>query len=322
MPSDHDPNAIVDRRFDFVLLFDVADGNPNGDPDAGNLPRLDPQTLQGFVTDVCIKRKIRNAVAALAADKPGHNIYFQTQDAIYEKRILNLLHQSAYDALKLEGKLSPDEDKTPKTKADNTALARKWMCRQFFDVRAFGAVMTTGVNCGQVRGPVQLTFARSIDPIVPMEIAITRKSVTTTEEAEKQAKSDGSITGTMGRKSTVPYALYRASGFINPLLAKDTGFTYGDLHLFFDAMVRMFDLDRSASRGLMAVRKIVIFEHANALGSAPAHLLFDRVRVEPLGPERPARSFRDYTIEIDLSALPAGVTLHELPEGLAALAAA
>jgi CRISPR-associated protein Csd2 len=315
MTASTNHTAIVDRRYDFVFLFDVTDGNPNGDPDAGNLPRLDPQTLQGFVTDVCTKRKIRNAVAALASRRPGCSLYFQTQDALYEDRILNRLHQKAHDAQGLK-----DAEK-PKDKADNTRKAREWMCQQFFDIRTFGAVMTTGVNCGQVRGPVQITFARSIDQIVPMEIAITRKSVTTDEEAERQAKSDGSITGTMGRKSTVAYALYRGHGFINPLLAKDTGFTNADLRLFFDAMVRMFDLDRSASRGLMALRKVVVFEHASALGSAPAHLLFDRVQVPELGPEKPPRKFSDYAVTIDREALPAGVKIYELPEQLDQLVA-
>lgn len=303
---------VVDRRYDFVFLFDVQDGNPNGDPDAGNLPRLDPQTLQGFVTDVCTKRRIRNAVAAIAGDRPGCSLYFQTQDAVYEDRILNRLHQKAKDATQLK-----DAEK-PKDKADNTRKARAWMCEQFYDVRTFGAVMTTGVNCGQVRGPAQITFARSIDPIVPMEIAITRKSVTTDEEAEKQAKADGSITGTMGRKSTISYALYRGYGFINPLLAKDTGFTFGDLRLFFESMVRMFDLDRSAARGLMALRKVFVFEHASTLGNAPAHLLFDRVVVPELGPDKPARKFADYAscLSINRENLPNGITVHELPEQL------
>ena len=303
---------LVDRRYDFVFLFDVQDGNPNGDPDAGNLPRLDPQTLQGFVTDVCTKRKIRNAVASIAGDRPGCRLYFQTQDAVYEDRILNRLHQQAYDQQQLK-----DAEK-PKDKAENTRKARQLMCQQFYDIRTFGAVMTTGVNCGQVRGPAQITFARSIDPIVPMEIAITRKSVTTDEEAEKQAKKDGSITGTMGRKSTISYALYRGHGFINPLLAKDTGFTFGDLRLFFDAMVPMLDLDRSASRGLMALRKVIVFEHASALGNAPAHLLFDRVVVPELGPEKPARKFADYAsgLTINRDNLPNGITVHELPEQL------
>lgn len=304
-------DTVVDRRYDFVFLFDITDGNPNGDPDAGNLPRVDPQTLQGYVTDVCIKRKIRNAAAAIVNGRPGCNLYFQTQDALYEDRILNRLHQKAYDEQKL-----PAAEK-PKDKADNTRKAREWMCQQFFDIRTFGAVMTTGVNCGQVRGPVQITFARSVDQIVPMEIAITRKSVTTDEEAEKQAKNDGSITGTMGRKSTVPYALYRGHGFVNPLLAKDTGFTYGDLRLFFESMVRMFDLDRSASRGLMALRKAIVFEHATPLGNAPAHVLFDRVSVRELGPEMPARKYADYgDIEPNTEQLPSGITVYELPEQL------
>jgi len=313
--------AVVDRRYDFVFLFDVTDGNPNGDPDAGNMPRLDGQTLQGFVTDVCIKRKIRNAAAAIAGDRPGCNLYFQTQDAVYEKRILNVLHQSAYDALEKDGKLKKGEDKDSKIKADNTALARQWMCRNFYDIRAFGAVMTTGVNCGQVRGPVQITFARSIDKIVPAEISITRKSVTTEDEAQKQAGKDGSITGTMGRKNTIPYALYRGYGFVNPLLAKDTGFTYGDLKLFFDSMIRMFDLDRSASRGLMTLRKVVLFEHDSALGNAPSHLLFDRVVVKPLGDENPPRQFSDYSpnLTIKKDALPEGVTMFELPDDFAKL---
>jgi len=311
-----DPSSIVDRRYDFVFLFDVTDGNPNGDPDAGNLPRIDPQTQQGLVTDVCIKRKIRNAVAALAADRPGYDLYFQTQDAVYEKRILNRLHQQAYDALKKDGKLDEGDGKSQKNKADNTAKARAWMCKNFFDIRTFGAVMTTGVNCGQVRGPAQITFARSIDPIIPMEVSITRKSVTTDEEAEKQAKADGYITGTMGRKNTLPYALYRGHGFINPLLAKNTGFTYADLRLFFDAMIRMFDFDRSASRGLMALRRLVVFEHDSALGAAPAHQLFDRVRVPALGPDRAPRQYADYQVTIERDGLAQGIGVYELPQDL------
>jgi CRISPR-associated protein Csd2 len=315
MPATRSANGVIHHRYDFVFLFDITDGNPNGDPDAGNLPRLDPQTLQGFVTDVCLKRKVRNAVATLAGDQPGHALYFQTQDAVYEKRILNLLHQQAYDALDKSGKLEKADDK-PRAKADNTALARQWMCQQFYDIRTFGAVMTTGPNCGQVRGPAQITFARSIDPIIPMEIAITRKSVTKEEDAEKQSKKDGSITGTMGRKNTVPYALYRGYGFINPLLAKDTGFTPADLHLFFDAFLRMFDLDRSASRGLMAMRKVLVFEHESPLGNAPAHLLFDRVLVPALEAERAPRQFGDYQVMINRDGLPAGISLYELPEDL------
>lgn len=313
-------SEIVNRRYDFVLLFDVADGNPNGDPDAGNLPRIDPQTMQGFVTDVCLKRKIRNAVAVMAGGKAGHEIYFQTQDAAYEQRILNRQHQRALDAVPAgaSGGQSDDAAAQARAKADTTAKARAWMCANFYDVRAFGAVMTTGVNCGQVRGPAQITFARSIDPILPTEVAITRKSVTTDPEAEKQVKEQGSITGTMGRKSSVPYALYRGFGFVNPFLARDTGFTRADLRLLFDALVRMFDFDRSASRGLMAVRKVVVFEHDSALGAAPAHLLFERVKVQPLGSERAPRQFGDYAagLTIDRHGLPSGVRVYELPEQL------
>lgn len=294
----------VSKRYDFVLLFDVTDGNPNGDPDAGNLPRVDPQSMQGIVTDGCLKRKIRNAISVLAGDTPGAELYFQTQDAAFEKRVLNLQHQRAYAAAG-----APPEAKDARQKADATAKARAWMCETFFDIRAFGAVMTTGVNCGQVRGPVQLTFARSIDSIVPIEYSITRKSVTTEEDARKQAEKDGSVTGTMGRKSTVPYALYRCSGFVNPFLARDTGFTDADLLLIWAALKgTMWEIDRSASRGLMATRGLYVFEHDSALGNAPAHELFDLVDVPPLGPDKAPRSFKEYTVNV--SEPPAGVTLH------------
>jgi CRISPR-associated protein Csd2 len=306
----------IEHRFDFVLLFDVMDGNPNGDPDAGNLPRIDPQTLQGLVTDGCLKRKIRNAVAAIKQGpqgdaEPGYELYFQTQDAVYERRILNLQHQRAYEAESLS-----QEEKDPRKRADSTAKARRWMCKNFYDIRAFGAVMTTGVNCGQVRGPVQITFARSIDPIVPLEHAITRKSVTTEEEAKKQAEKDGSVTGTMGRKNTVPYALYRCHGFVNPYLARDTGFSEADLEVLWQALRgAMWEIDRSASRGLMATRGLYVFKHASPLGNAPAHELFDRVRIDPAStdPGAPApRSFDDYRARVHVSdqGLPDGVTLQ------------
>jgi CRISPR-associated protein Csd2 len=295
--------AVVSRRYDFVLLFDVQDGNPNGDPDAGNLPRIDPQSLQGIVTDGCLKRKVRNAVSVIAGDTPGNELYFQTQDAAYEKRVLNLQHQRAYDAAGVK------EDKDAKKKADATAAARMWMCANFFDIRAFGAVMTTGVNCGQVRGPVQLTFARSVDAIVPLEYSITRKSVTKIEDAEKQAKEDGSITGTMGRKNTVPYGLYRCSGFVNPYLARDTGFTTADLELLWAALKgTMWEIDRSASRGLMATRGLYVFEHDSMLGNAPAHELFDLIDVPALGADKAPRSFKAYTVSVKDP--PKGVTLH------------
>lgn len=335
--------ATLNRRYDFVFLFDVQDGNPNGDPDAGNMPRLDPQSLQGLVTDVCLKRKIRNAVAVLGEGRPGCELYFQTQDAVYEKRVLNLIHQSAWDALGLkpastaeekttegdgEEEEQPKKGRKGKAKAgdrgdfDNVRKARAWMCQNFYDIRSFGAVMTTGVNCGQVRGPVQLTFARSVDPIVPLEFSITRKSVTKEADAAKQInKVDdetktrfGTITGTMGRKNTVPYALYRCYGFVNPYLARDTGFTADDLQLLWDALKGlMWDIDRSASRGLMCTRGLYVFEHASMLGSAPAHELFDRVQIDPLGSDAAPRSFEEYRPRITIDGgLPNGVTLHRM----------
>lgn len=336
------PNT-VNQRYDFVLLFDVQDGNPNGDPDAGNMPRIDPQSLQGLVTDGCLKRKIRNAIAALKTDadgkaNQGFDLYFQTQDAVYEKRVLNLIHQSAWDALGLKrsaggegaGEVNSDDQEKPKGKPtkksdrgdfDKVREARHWMCQNFYDIRAFGAVMTTGVNCGQVRGPVQLTFARSIDPIVPMELSITRKSVTTEKDAQKQInKADeetktrfGTITGTMGRKNTVPYGLYRCQGFVNPFLARDTGFSKDDLQMLWDVLKgTIWEIDRSASRGLMSTRGLYVFEHESALGSAPAHELFDRIQVEPLGASAAPRSFAEYQdrIRVNLDGLPASVKLH------------
>jgi CRISPR-associated protein Csd2 len=303
-------NQVVDRRYDFVFLFDVQDGNPNGDPDAGNLPRIDPQTMQGFVTDVCIKRKIRNAVAAIAGGKPGFDLFFQTQDAVYEKRILNNLMEKAFDGAGIDKKAF--KESKGKDKSTEAEKAKKWLLQQYYDIRAFGAVLSTGdFNCGQVRGPAQLTFSRSLDAIIPIESAITRKSVTTVEDAEKQTKKDGFLTGTIGRKNTVPYALYRGHGFINPLLASDTGFTYEDLALFFKAMQRMFDLDRSASRGLMSLRGLHVFQHSSALGEAPAHVLFDKVATPKLGDSAAPRQFADYTITV-ADSLPAGIVLREL----------
>ena len=303
-------SKIVDRRYDFVLLFDVTDGNPNGDPDAGNMPRIDPQSLQGLVTDGCIKRKIRNAISVMSEGKKGYDLYFQTQDAVYDKRILNVLHQKAHDALGIK---DAKESKEPKEKANNTSKARKWMCENYFDIRTFGAVMSTGVNCGQVRGPVQITFSRSIDPVVPMEFSITRKSVTTEDDAAKQASKDGSITGTMGRKNTIPYGLYRLSGFINPYLASDTGFNQEDLDLLWNSLKGpIWEIDRSASRGLMATRGLYVFEHESALGNAPAHQLLDRVKAAPLGPDAAPRSFDQYQISVDSANLPTGVKLHKM----------
>jgi CRISPR-associated protein Csd2 len=306
--SARDMTAIVDRRYDFVLLFDVTDGNPNGDPDAGNLPRLDPQTMQGFVTDGCLKRKVRDYVCLKQAGEggpgPGYAVYVQIQG------VLEREHYRAYEFLGLT-KEQARENKDAK----QTDAARRWMCQNFFDVRTFGAVMSLKVNCGQVRGPVQLTFARSVDPIVPLEISIVRKAVATEDEATKQMEKHGYVTGTIGRKNAVPYGLYRGYGFVNPFLAKDTGFTYADLSVFFEALARMFELDRSASRGLMTTRGLYVFEHESALGNAPAHELFERLRIDPLGTERPPRSFDDYRarLALDDQDLPSGVKLLRLP---------
>ena len=309
------PTDTVAKRYDFVLLFDVQDGNPNGDPDAGNLPRIDPQSLQGIVTDGCIKRKLRNAAVVLGTDNPNMNIFFQTQDAVYESRILNKQIAKAFEQQGIEIDPKTDkpkkDDRDAKKKADNTETAKKWMCKQFYDIRTFGAVMSTGANAGQVRGPVQLTFSRSIDAIVPLEYSITRKAITTTKEAEDQAKGDGSITGTMGRKNTVPYGLYRCSGFVNPYLARDTGFTYADLQLLWDAMKgTMWEIDRSASRGLMATRGLYVFEHDTMLGNAPAHELFDLIDVPALGADKAPRNFKEYKVLVGEP--PKGVTLHRL----------
>jgi CRISPR-associated protein Csd2 len=327
---------VVTHRYDFVLLFDVQDGNPNGDPDGGNQPRMDPQTLQGLVTDGCLKRKIRNAVAVLGTEggavRPGYELYFQTQDAAYANRVLNLLHQRAYQAEGLatggggaparrrrpaaEGTSTEAPAADPATAGNAAAQARRWMCRNFWDVRAFGAVMSMKENnCGQVRGPVQITFSRSIDPILPQDHSITRKSVTTEKEAEEQVGKHGAITGTMGRKNTVPYGLYRCHGFVNAYLARDTGFNADDLAMLWEALKGvMWDLDRSASRGLMATRGLYVFEHSSPLGSAPAHELFDRVRVDPLGPDGAPRSFDAYRprVSVNDKDLPAGVTLRRM----------
>jgi CRISPR-associated protein Csd2 len=302
------PSEVVNVRYDFVLLFDVTDGNPNGDPDAGNMPRIDPQSLQGMVTDCCLKRKIRNAIAVLGEGRPGMELYFQTQDAVYEKRVLNLQHKRALDATTQDG----DRDSKGRAKLEKTLRAREWMCQNFYDVRTFGAVMSTDINCGQVRGPVQLTFARSIDPIVPLEVGITRKSVTTEKEAMKQLEK-GSLIGTMGRKNTVPYGLYMAFGFVNPYLAKDTGFTFADLEFLWNAVRGfMWEIDRSASRGLMATRGLYVFEHSSPLGNAPAHELFDRIQINGLGADSAPRSFSDYKSQIVIhdEKLPSGVKLH------------
>jgi CRISPR-associated protein Csd2 len=295
--------AGVTRRHEFVLFFDVQNGNPNGDPDAGNLPRLDPETNQGLVSDVALKRKIRNYVALARPDAPGHEIYMR------EGATLNNEHKRAWAAIMPEVTKADELKKGPKDAGKARDLTR-WMCANFWDIRAFGAVMTTGVNAGQVRGPVQLAFARSVEPILPLEISITRLAATT--EADAEAKGGR----TMGRKHIVPYGLYRAHGFVSAPLAshpvKGTGFSDADLDLLFEALERMFDHDRSAARGEMATRKLVVFRHASALGNASATSLFDRVKTwrvhqgsrHEIGARETdnwpvARAFGDYAITLD-----------------------
>lgn len=285
----------IQNRYDFVLLFDVKDGNPNGDPDAGNLPRLDAETGQGLVTDVCLKRKIRNFVALtkdqtestekLQGGKKRFEIY------VKEKAVLNKQHERAYVAIGRKVMLEGDDKKRKGGDAVNDA--REWMCANFFDVRTFGAVMSTGVNCGQVRGPIQLTFARSIDPIVASEHSITRMAVATEAEAEKQQGDNR----TMGRKFTVPYGLYMANGFVSSFLARQTGFTEDDLSVLWDALSAMFEHDRSAARSAMATRGLYVFKHDSELGNAPAHKLFELIQIKRSnGAGAPPRSFRDYSV--------------------------
>ncbi|MCP3065617.1 type I-C CRISPR-associated protein Cas7/Csd2 [Myxococcus sp. K38C18041901] len=297
------------NRHDFVLLFDVQDGNPNGDPDAGNLPRIDPETGEGLVTDVSLKRKVRNFILFTQDKKPGFDIF------VKEKAILNVSIGDAYKGLGIDLNEKPKSEKDGKKRKEpgeaqgsEVEEGRKWMCSTFFDVRAFGAVMSTGANAGQVRGPVQLTFARSVSPIVSLEHSITRMAVTKESDAEKQ----GGDNRTMGRKNTVPYGLYRAHGFVSPYLAKQTGFSSGDLDLLFKAFMNMFELDRSAARGLMSMRKVVVFKHGSELGNAPAHVLFDRVHVDRVQTEKPVRSFKDYTVKVDTVGMPKGVEVMEL----------
>lgn len=279
--------STITNRYDFVLLFDVKDGNPNGDPDAGNLPRVDPETGNGLVTDVCLKRKVRNYVQ-LTNKGAGYDIF------VKEKAILNNLIADAH---------KEDEVKT-KEKGEKTEAARQVMCRRYYDVRTFGAVMSTGENAGQVRGPVQLTFARSIDQVVPLEHSITRMAVATEAEAEKQHGDNR----TMGRKFTIPYGLYRCHGFISAPLAGQTGFNEEDLKLFWDALLMMFEHDHSAARGQMATRKLIVFKHDSAMGNHPSHVLFDKVKIETK--QKPARDFSDYTVTLPSQAeMPEGVTL-------------
>ena len=277
------------NRIDFVYIFDVQDGNPNGDPDAGNLPRVDAETGMGLVTDVCLKRKVRNYVQTAKGQTDGYDIF------IKEKAVLNNLIKIAYD------------DTEVRTANDTTEAARQFMCKKYFDIRTFGAVMATGKNAGQVRGAIQLTFARSVDSIATAEHSITRMAVTTDEESKKQSGGNR----TMGRKATVPYGLYVCHGFISANLAQQTGFSEEDLQLFWDALKNMFDFDRSAARGLMSAQKLIVFKHDSVLGNAPANKLFDLVKVEKVCDGAP-RSFSDYTVTIDKAGLPVNVTVDEL----------
>lgn len=284
----------IDNRYEFVVLYDVENGNPNGDPDAGNMPRIDPETGHGIVTDVCLKRKIRNYVELVKGDTQGFRIH------IKEGTPLNRNHAEAYVAVGLE----PGD----KAKADEVYAARAWMCANFFDVRTFGAVMSTGDNCGQVRGPVQINFSRSVDPIIQQEVTITRQAVTREEDIDKER--------TMGRKHIVPYGLYRVEGFISAKLAnqpeKGTGFSEEDLRLLWDALINMFEHDRSAARGKMTTRKLVVFKHDSDLGNAPSHILFARIEVDRKEDVIVPRSFSDYMVHIDRDDMPSGVKLIEM----------
>jgi CRISPR-associated protein Csd2 len=292
----------TNRRHDFVLFFDVQDGNPNGDPDAGNLPRVDPETMQGLVTDVALKRKVRDWVDAMRGDEGAYKIYVQSGEA------LNTKHRRAYEALELESTGSKQD-------AATVDKARAWMCQNFYDIRTFGAVMTTGVNCGQVRGPVQLTFARSLDAVVPMDVTITRVAVTREEDAQVVVSEAGETSGKqseMGRKAIVPYGLYRAHGFYNPHFAEQTDFSPEDLDLFWKALQHMWDFDRSSARGMMACRGLYIFSHASKLGEAPAHQLFGRITAGLRDGIEVPRSFGDYEVSVDDADLSDGVVLSRL----------
>lgn len=282
----------VANRYEFALLFDVQNGNPNGDPDAGNMPRIDPETGHGLVTDVCLKRKIRNHVALAKEGVEGFNIYVQ------EKAVLNQTNEMAYKAFDLKA----EAKKLPK-KIEDAQKVTGWMCSNFFDIRSFGAVMTTEVNCGQVRGPVQLAFAKSVEPIVSQEVSITRMAVTNEKDLEKER--------TMGRKHIVPYGLYVAQGFVSAPLADKTGFNEEDLELLWNALINMFEHDRSAARGIMSSQKLFVFKHQDKLGNAPAHKLFELIDIQrKSGSEGPARSFKEYNVTVGNP--PEGVEIIEM----------
>lgn len=293
----------IKNRYEFAILFDVENGNPNGDPDAGNMPRVDPETGLGLVTDVCLKRKIRNYVETVKEDVAGYRIY--VKDGVP----LNRNDAEAYKQLDVTDKNIKEKKKAD---PDLDRKIRDWMCANFYDIRTFGAVMTTFVkaalNCGQVRGPVQLGFARSVDPVVPQEITITRVAITTEEDAEKKGTE-------MGRKYIIPYGLYRCEGYISANLArKTTGFSEEDLKLLWEAILNMFENDHSAARGKMAVRELIVFKHDSELGCAPAWKLFDAVTVTRKNPDSsaPARSFKDYVVHVDEDALPAGIACERM----------
>ncbi|WP_127583419.1 type I-C CRISPR-associated protein Cas7/Csd2 [Paenibacillus koleovorans] len=281
------------KRYDFSIFFDVKDGNPNSDPDAGNMPRIDPETGHGIVTDVSLKRKVRNYVELAREQAEGYKIY------VTEGAVLNERNRLAYKKLR-----PADAEKAelmPKDRAEAELLTR-WMCDNFYDIRTFGAVMNTKVNCGQVRGPVQFTFSRSVEPIFSQEVTITRQAVT--REGEEKGRE-------MGRKHIIPYALYRMDGFVSAQLARRTGFTKEDLELLWEAIRNMFEHDRSASRGQMTLRKLIVFEHATGLGNAQAHRLFELITTERLS-EGPARSYRDYAVRVQAEECPSGVQIAEL----------
>ena len=289
----------IKNRYDFVILFDVENGNPNGDPDAGNMPRIDPETGYGLVTDVCLKRKIRNYVETVKENDENYRIYIK--DTVP-------LNRSDADAIKALG-ISEDLKAAKKSDPDIDRRLRNYMCEHYYDIRTFGAVMTTFVkgalNCGQVRGTVQLSFARSVDTIIPQEVTITRVAITTEADAEKKGTE-------MGRKYIVPYALYRAEGYVSANLArKTTGFSEDDLQLLWEAILNMFENDHSAARGKMAVRELIVFKHSSELGNAPAYKLFDAVTVQRKDPTTPARSYRDYTVTVS-DALPEGVSCERM----------
>ena len=301
-------DVLVQKRYDFVILFDVKDGNPNGDPDAGNLPRVDAETGHGLITDVCLKRKVRNYVGLKNDEQAPYSIF------IKEKAVLNSTIDQAYISLDINLN-EPPSDPTDGTKRNKTGhgqgkeidRAKKFLCQNFFDIRTFGAVLSTGANAGQVRGPVQLTFARSVDPIVSLEHSITRMAVTTEADAEKQ----GGDNRTMGRKFTVPYGLYRAHGFISASLANQTGFSEDDLELLWEALELMFEHDRSAARGLMGTRKLFIFKHTSKMGDTPVQRLFDAITVKRKDESKPARDFSDYLVSVAEDKIPQNVELIE-----------